>query len=338
MTGDGIDRLERELLGHLPEGEALYPEDFLTDQPERSLVAETVREKLLRHTRAELPFSTAVTVDTFDEEDRGRILRLYCTIYVEQESQKGIVIGRGGEMLKRIGTEARQDLEAFFETKVFLDLRVKVNADWRDNDRVLDDLGVPRTSRRRERLSTVVLLNPDRDLRRSTPRMEMNVLISRELAKAFNEQIGHEFGASMQYVSIAAHFSQRQLKLLSKIFFEQADEEKQHAMKFVQYLLDTKGGLAIPAIPAPAATFATAEDAVGAALKWEQEVTGQITALMDLAVKQNDYLAQSFLQWFIDEQLEEVVKMDRLLSVIKQSGEKNLLMVEAYLIHIEKAG
>ena len=150
LTGDGIDRLERELLGQIPEGEALYPEDFLTDQPERSLVAETVREKLLRHTRAELPFSTAVTVDTFDEEDRGRILRLYCTIYVEQESQKGIVIGRGGEMLKRIGTEARQDLEAFFETKVFLDLRVKVNADWRDNDRVLDDLGVPRTSRQTE--------------------------------------------------------------------------------------------------------------------------------------------------------------------------------------------
>jgi GTP-binding protein Era len=150
LTGDGIDRLERELLGQIPEGAALYPEDFLTDQPERSLVAETVREKLLRHTRAELPFSTAVTVDTFDEEDRGRILRLYCTIYVEQESQKGIVIGRGGEMLKRIGTEARQDLEAFFETKVFLDLRVKVNADWRDNDRVLDDLGVPRTSRRRK--------------------------------------------------------------------------------------------------------------------------------------------------------------------------------------------
>jgi GTPase len=150
LTGDGIDRLERELLGQIPEGEALYPDDFLTDQPERSLVAETVREKLLRHTRAELPFSTAVTVDTFDEEDRGRILRLYCTIYVEQESQKGIVIGRGGEMLKRIGTEARQDLEAFFETKVFLDLRVKVNADWRDNDRVLDDLGVPRTSRRRK--------------------------------------------------------------------------------------------------------------------------------------------------------------------------------------------
>ena len=164
------------------------------------------------------------------------------------------------------------------------------------------------------------------------------MLISRELAKAFNEQIGHEFGASVQYVSIAAHFSQRQLKMLSKLFFDQAEEEKVHALKFVQYLLDTKGDLRIPAIPAPTPTFASAEDAVQAALKWEQEVTRQITGLMDLAVKQSDYLAQSFLQWFIDEQLEEVVKMDRLLSVIRQSGEKNLLMVEAYLIHIDKAG
>jgi ferritin len=164
------------------------------------------------------------------------------------------------------------------------------------------------------------------------------VLISRELANAFNEQIGHEFGASMQYISIAAHFSGRQLKLLAKIFFDQSEEERQHAMKFVQYLLDTKAELRIPPIPSPTPTFASAEDAVAAALKWEQEVTRQITALMDLAVKQNDYLAQSFLQWFIDEQLEEVVKMDRLLSVIRQSGEKNLLMVEAYLVHIEKAG
>ena len=147
-TGDGVERLERVLLEQMPEGEPLYPEEFLTDQPERALVAETVREKLLVHTRAELPFSTAVTVDTFDEEDRGRILRLYCTIFVEQDSQKGIVIGRGGEMLKRIGTEARKDLEALFETKVFLDLRVKVNPDWRDNDRTLDDLGVPRSARR----------------------------------------------------------------------------------------------------------------------------------------------------------------------------------------------
>src|SRR5688572_32505623 len=87
QTGDGVDRLERVLLDLLPEADALYPDDFLTDQPERSLVAETVREKLLQHTRAELPFSTAVVIDKFDEEERVRILRLYCTILVEQESK-----------------------------------------------------------------------------------------------------------------------------------------------------------------------------------------------------------------------------------------------------------
>jgi bacterioferritin B len=164
------------------------------------------------------------------------------------------------------------------------------------------------------------------------------VLISNKLAKAFNQQIGHEFGASMQYLSIAGHFNQRQLKLLAKLFFEQAEEEKQHAMKFVKYVLDTKGNLQIPAIPAPTATFASAEAAVEAALKWEHEVTSQIKGLMDLAVKETDYLASNFLQWFIDEQLEEVVKMDNLLSVIRQAGERNLIMVEAYLVHIEKAG
>jgi ferritin len=164
------------------------------------------------------------------------------------------------------------------------------------------------------------------------------VLISRDLAKAFNQQIGNEFGASMQYVAIAAYFQQRQLTLLSKLFMAQADEERTHAMKFVQYVLDTKGELEIPAIAPPKMAFTSAENAVAAALAWEQDVTRQIGALMDLAVKESDYLAQSFLQWFIDEQLEEVVKMDRLLSVITQSGEKNLLMVEAYLVHIEKAG
>ena len=164
------------------------------------------------------------------------------------------------------------------------------------------------------------------------------MMISATLAKAFNEQIGHEFGASMQYVSIAAYFQSNQLTLLAKLFFEQAEEERQHAMKFVKYLLDTKGGLAIPAIPASQPTFASAEAAVKAALTWEQEVTRQITALMEISVKHSDYLAQSFLQWFIDEQLEEVVKMDRLLNVVQRAGEKNLLMVEAYLVHIEKAG
>ena len=147
-TGDGVDRLEQVLLDQLPESEPIYPEDFLTDQAERTLVAEIVREKVLQNTRHELPFSTAVGVDEFDESERDRMLRLYCTIYVETESQKPIVIGRGGAMIKQIGTEARKELESFFDTKVFLDLRVKVDPDWRNNDRSLDVLGVPKTARR----------------------------------------------------------------------------------------------------------------------------------------------------------------------------------------------
>ena len=153
-TGDGVDHLEAVLLAQLPEQDPIYPEDFLTDQAERTLVAEIVREKVLHHTRNELPFSTAVVVDQFDETERGEagakhgMLRLYCTIYVETESQKPIIIGRGGSMIKKIGTEARIEMEAFFETKVYLDLRVKVDPDWRNNDRTLDEIGVPRTVRK----------------------------------------------------------------------------------------------------------------------------------------------------------------------------------------------
>jgi GTP-binding protein Era len=156
-TGDGVDRLEQVILEHLSESDPIYPEDFLTDQAERTRVAEIVREKVLHNTRNELPFSTAVVVDQFDESDRAPsesvssrkgLLRLYCTIFVETESQKPIVIGRGGAMIKQIGTEARTELEAFFETKVYLDLRVKVDPDWRNNDRTLDTLGVPRTARK----------------------------------------------------------------------------------------------------------------------------------------------------------------------------------------------
>ena len=147
QTGDGVEELERLLLAKMPEGEAFYPEDHLTDQPERAIVSETVREKVLHNTRDELPFSTAVTVDAFEEPDRpGGLLRVYCTILVETESQKPIVIGRAGSMIKKIGTEARKDLEAFFHCKVYLDLRVKVKPDWRDDERVLDDLGLPRKS------------------------------------------------------------------------------------------------------------------------------------------------------------------------------------------------
>ena len=148
LTGDGVEILERQIIGQLPEGEPLYPDDFLTDQPERVLAAETVREKVLRHTHAELPFTTAVVVDRFDDETEPGLLRLYCSILVERSSQKPIIIGHGGALIRQIGTEARQDLERFFGTRVFLDLHVKVRPEWRENDRILDQAGVARKMRR----------------------------------------------------------------------------------------------------------------------------------------------------------------------------------------------
>jgi GTPase len=143
VTGENCDRLEQVLLSHLPDGEPLYPADYLTDQPERFFVAEIVREQVLRHTHAELPYTSAVTVDRFEEPDERGLMRLYCTILVERDSQKPIVIGRGGEMIKRIGTGAREELERFFDTKVFLDLHVKVQSDWREDERVLNRLLEP---------------------------------------------------------------------------------------------------------------------------------------------------------------------------------------------------
>ena len=144
-TGDGVDVLEREIVERLPPGEPLYPDDFLTDQSERLLAAETVREKVLRHTHAELPFATAVVVDRFDDESEPGRLALFCSILVERRTQKPIVIGPGGARIRQIGTEARQDLERFFGVPVYLDLHVKVRADWRDDDRILDQAGVAST-------------------------------------------------------------------------------------------------------------------------------------------------------------------------------------------------
>ena len=142
-TGDNVDRLERALIDRLPEGEPRYPADYLTDQPERFFASEIVREKLLQFTHAEIPFSSAVVVDRFEEpgSEKG-LLKLYCTIVVERESQKPIVVGRGGEMIKRIGIAAREDLERFFDTRVFLDLHVRVKSEWREDDGVLKDIGL----------------------------------------------------------------------------------------------------------------------------------------------------------------------------------------------------
>jgi GTPase len=144
-TGENVDRLERTILARLPEGERLYPEDYVTDQPERALAAEIVREKLLRFTHAEIPFSSAVVIDRFEEpegEGAKAILRLYCTIVVDRESQKPIIIGKGGEMIKRIGMAAREELESFFSARVYLDLHVRVREEWREDERVLGQIGL----------------------------------------------------------------------------------------------------------------------------------------------------------------------------------------------------
>jgi len=142
-TGENVDRLERVIIDRLPEGEALYPADYLTDQPERFFAAEIVREKLLQFTRAEIPFSSAVIIDRFEEPAEGsKLLRLYCTIVVDRESHKPIVVGRGGEMIKKIGMAAREELERFFETKVYLDLHVRVKSEWREDERILGELGL----------------------------------------------------------------------------------------------------------------------------------------------------------------------------------------------------
>jgi len=143
FTGDNVARLEEVILGALPDGEPLFPADYLTDQPERAMVAEMVREQVLRLTRDELPFSTAVLIDQFQEPtDDDHMTRIWATILVERDSQKPIVIGRGGEMIKQIGTAARQEIEKFFGTRVFLDLRVAVREQWREDERILDSLGV----------------------------------------------------------------------------------------------------------------------------------------------------------------------------------------------------
>jgi GTP-binding protein Era len=143
LTGDNIPRLEEVILDALPEGEPLYPADYLTDQPERNMVAEMIREQVLRLTRDELPFSTAVLIDKFQEPTpEDHMTRVWATILVERESQKPIVIGRGGEMIKEIGTAARHEVETFLQKRVFLDLRVAVREQWREDERMLDQLGL----------------------------------------------------------------------------------------------------------------------------------------------------------------------------------------------------
>lgn len=157
------------------------------------------------------------------------------------------------------------------------------------------------------------------------------MLISKTMNALMNEQIGHEFGASLQYVSIAGYFDGAGLPVLTQHFFRQSDEERAHALKFVNYVLDADGKLEIPAIPAPQSKFKSAAEAVALALEWERTVTKQINGLLDLASKERDYVAHDFLEWFAREQLEECSSMDTLLKMVRRAGEPGLMQVENVL-------
>jgi bacterioferritin B len=153
------------------------------------------------------------------------------------------------------------------------------------------------------------------------------MLISKKMNAALNEQVGHEFGASLQYVQIAAYFAGEGLNRLAGFFFKQSGEERDHALRLGKYILDAGGQLEIPAIPAPRHQFKSALEAVQAALEWEKVVTGQINALVELALKESDHLSYHILGWFVKEQLEEVSSMDHLLKLVQRAG-NNLLYLD----------
>lgn len=157
------------------------------------------------------------------------------------------------------------------------------------------------------------------------------MLATEQLIAALNEQVGHELGASHQYVSIASYFDRENLPELARFFYHQAEEEREHAMRFVHFVNDVAGRLEIPQVPAPKHDFASAEEAVSLSLQWEETVTEQIYGLVDLAKEDNNHIALRFLDWFVTEQLEEVNSIGTLLGIVQRAGEDSLLQVENYL-------
>lgn len=157
--------------------------------------------------------------------------------------------------------------------------------------------------------------------------------LSKELLKLMNEQIVHEFIASNQYLQIATYFDAQALSKLSAFFYKQSDEEREHALKFVHYMTEIGAEVVIGAVPAPKYEITSAEQAFQMSLDWEQEVTRRIYAMVDQAIADKDHASQAFLQWYVTEQVEEESSMETKLQVVRKAGEKNLLMVEAYLTH-----
>ena len=141
LKGLGLDVLLRELVGLLPEGPRYFPPDMVTDLPERFLVAELVREKVMRLTQQEVPYAVAVVVESFEEKPEKNLVVIHAAIQVERQSQKGIIIGKGGSLLKTVGRQARQDIEVLLGARVFLELYVRVAKNWRQDDRKLREFG-----------------------------------------------------------------------------------------------------------------------------------------------------------------------------------------------------
>src|SRR6267143_1637463 len=140
LSGENVENLVAHILKLLPEGPMFYPADQISDQQERAIAAEMIREKLILLTEEEMPYSTAFVIDRFEEE--GNLFRIYASIFVERDSQKGIVISKGGGKLKEVGTAARKEMESFFDKKIFLELHVKVKKNWRDDPETLRSLGL----------------------------------------------------------------------------------------------------------------------------------------------------------------------------------------------------
>lgn len=158
------------------------------------------------------------------------------------------------------------------------------------------------------------------------------MLISQKVADKINQQIGNEFAAAIQYFALASYFDSMALPVLQAYFLKQAEEEKVHALKFVKYLNDTGADVQIPSIPQPKCDLKSVQTAIELSLKQEITVTDQIKGIYEVASKEKDYMTEQFLQWFLEEQLEEVSSMEDLLIIVKRAGdEANLFRVEDYV-------
>jgi len=157
--------------------------------------------------------------------------------------------------------------------------------------------------------------------------------ISKKLTDALNSQLGHELIASHIYMSMAVYFNSLELKRLSEEFFRQAEEEREHALKFMHYMMEVGADIEIPAIEKPKKDFESVLQAFELALAWEQEVTARINTMMDIAIEDKDYASRGMLQWFVNEQVEEEATMSRFIALAKALEKHNIFMIENLVAH-----